>query len=177
MKRRIVIGILVLAVVALISGASLLAFASPGSSDDPFITLSYLMDKFRPQIMKEVSDTEKKLTDNFDTRINTIQTQLQISPTAPPQVSENADSFAVVTLSMGQSLSCSIGAEIMLRVGTANASGASAPALVNYTTGETTASGAALVTNNMYLVTIEGNGITATADTVRVLVRGDYKTS
>jgi hypothetical protein len=29
----------------------------------------------------------------------------------------------------------------------------------------------------MYLVTIEGNGIMATAETVRVMVRGDYRIS
>jgi hypothetical protein len=63
----------------------------------------------------------------------------------------------------------------MLRIGTANAYvGNSAPALVNYTNGGTLGNGAALAVNNMYLVTIEGNGITATAATVRVVVRGEY---
>jgi hypothetical protein len=62
----------------------------------------------------------------------------------------------------------------MLRIGTANGFG-SAPALVNYTDGATLAAGTALTTNHMYLVTIEGNGVRATADTVRVLVRGSYK--
>jgi hypothetical protein len=64
----------------------------------------------------------------------------------------------------------------MLRVGTANAYvGNSAPALVNYTSGGTLGNGAGLTANHMYLVTIEGNGVTATAPTVRVVVRGEYK--
>ena len=177
MKRRIVIGILVLAAVALISGASLLALATPGSADDPYITISYLTETFRTQIMKEVDDTSAKLTEGFDAKIKLLETQLQSTNPASPQEPGNADRFSVVTLTRGQSLTCSVGTELMLRVGTANAKGTTSPALVNYTSAESIASGTTLITNNMYLVTIEGNGVTATADTVRLMVRGDYKVS
>ena len=177
MKKKIIVGIVVLAAVALISGASILAIATPGSQTDPFITLSYLTDVFKPKVMDDVKTTEQEMTQRFNTRITALESQLQANPGGSGStVTDAADTFQVVTLRRGQSLTCSVGAEIMLRIGTAEGFG-TAPALVNYTTGNTLSSGTALTANNMYLVTIEGNGIKATADSVRVLVRGSYKTS
>ena len=176
MKTRVIVSIVVLAAVALVSGAGILAFASPGTQGDPFVTLSYLTDIFKPQIMEDVSRTEQELTQRFNARIEALEAQLESAQSAAPATPDAADRFSVVTLSRGQSLTCSVGTEIMLRVGTAAGFG-SAPALVDYTGGETLTSGDDLVSNHMYLVTIENNGIRATADTVRVLVRGVYTIS
>jgi hypothetical protein len=82
--------------------------------------------------------------------------------------------FTLVTLSRGQTVSCAVGTELLLRIGTAQAAGASAPALVDSTDGTTLTAGQALTANHMYMVTIQGNGFKATADTVKVLIRGDY---
>jgi len=176
MKRKIFTGIAVLAAIALVSGASILAFAEPGTQEDPFVTLSYLNEVFKAEIMNEVKKTEQDMTGKFNSRISALESQLQSSQggaaTAPTPSS--ADVFTVVTLRNGQSLTCSVGVEIMLRVGTATGFG-TVPALVNYTSGTTLSAGTALTTNHMYLVTIEGNGIRATADTVKVLARGNYK--
>jgi len=177
MKQKIIIGIVVLAAVVLVSGVSILAFASPGTQTDPFITLSFLNDIFRPQIMSEVRAAEQEMTQRFNARIAQLEAQLSGSTGGSGGAASGpADRFHVVTLNRGQTLSCSVGAEIMLRVGSATGVG-SAPALVNYTTGETLSSGSALVANNMYLVTIDGNGVRAASDTVRVLVRGNYSVS
>lgn len=174
MKRKIIIGIIVLAAITLISGVSIIAFAAPGSQSDPFISLSFLTDIFKPEIMAEISKTEQKLTQDFNSKAAELESEFQ-SGNGNSSVSPSAsDVFSVVTLNKGQSLTCSVGTEIMLRIGTATGSG-SAPALVNYTSGTTLSSGSALTTNHMYLVTIEGNGVKATADTVRVLIRGSYK--
>ena len=174
MKNKIIISILVLAAIALVSGASILAHASPGTQTDPFVTLSYLTDIFRPQMMADVGKTEQELIQSFNSRIATLEAQLESWHSSSAAAPGPADSFSVVTLSRGQQLTCSVGTEIMLRIGTATGSGSS-PALVDYTDGDTITSGTALATNHMYLITIEGNGIRATADLVRVLVRGNYK--
>jgi len=175
MKRRIFIGIAVLAVAAFIFGLSILAFAAPGAQSDPFITLSYLNDIYKAGIMNDVIKAEQDMTQKFDSRISTLESQLQSGQGgSATTAASSADVFSVVTLSSGQSLTCSVGVEIMLRVGTATGFGAS-PALVNYTSGAILAPGSALTANHMYLVTLEGNGVRATADTVRVLVRGNYK--
>ena len=175
MKQKLAAGIVFLAVAALISGASMLASASPGTASDPFITLSYLTDVFKPQLMGEVKTIEQEITQSFNTRISEIVAQIGSGQGSSPAASEPAG-FSVVTLSRGQTLVCSIGVEVMLRIGTATVTG-STPGLIDYTTGAALASGSSLTTNHMYLVTIEGNGLTATADTVRVLVRGDYRVS
>jgi len=175
MKNKIIIGIVVMAAVVLVSGASILAFANPASQTDPLITRSYLTDVFKPQVAADLKNAENEMTQRFNTRIAELESQLQANSGSSGSAGTNsADSFRVVTLSRGQSLTCSVGAEIMLRIGAADGVG-SAPALVNYTSGTTLSAGTALTANNMYLVTIEGNGIKATGDSVRVLVRGSYK--
>jgi len=173
MKNKIITGILVLAAIAFVSGATLLAVAT---QEDPAITMSYLNNTFKQQILDEVAKTGQELTRDFDARIAELEAELQASQGSTAQTSNSAERFSVVTLSRGQSLTCSVGTELMLRVGTATGSG-SAPALVDYTGGETLSSGTALAANHMYLVTIEGNGLKATADSVRALVRGTYKVS
>ena len=175
MKNKIAVSLVVIAAIILVSGASILATAAPGTQNDPFITLSYLTNIFRPSVMTEVRATEQEMINRFESRISELEAQVSSGATGQTGIS-NADRFHVVTLTRGQRLSASVGTEIMLRIGTATAAG-SAPALVNYTTGTTLASGNSLTANHMHLVTIEGNGITATADTVRILVRGVYTIS
>jgi len=171
MRNKLIISIVVLALVTLVSGATYLALASPGSPEDPFIVLSYLNDIFRPKLMEDVGKIESDINKKVDDRIALYGTQSG-SGSKP----EDSEVFRLVDLTNGQSLVCSRGTEVLLRVGTANGFG-TAPALVNYTAGTTLSAGSALAANNMYLITIEGNGITATANLVRVLVRGDYKIS
>ena len=173
MKTKLITGILIITAVALVSGATFLAMAAPGSPDNPFVTLSYLNDSFRPQIMSEINAAEAELAFVIDTKIAEFEARLEDEYGDYVRPPDSAEKFDVITLSGGQSMICSIGTEIMLRVGEATGFGAS-PALINYTGGETLADGAGLTINNMYLVTIEGNGITAAAETVRVLVRGSY---
>lgn len=180
MKNKLAIGLVVLAAVVFISGASILAFASPnspGTQADPFVTLSYLTNIFRPQVMNEVRTTEQQMVQRFEARIAELEAQLQAGAGDQGGVG-TIDRFHVVTLNRDQTLTASVGTEIMLRIGTATAFvGSSEPALVNYTTGNALSDGSALTANHMTLVTIEGNGIRATADTVRVLVRGSYTIS
>ena len=67
-----------------------------------------------------------------------------------------------------------LGVEIMLRIGSAEACGEDWPALIDTTTSQSVGEGTDLVTNHMYMVTISGCGIRATSDTVKVIMRGDY---
>ena len=173
MKSNITAGIFLLVAIMLISGAAMLAMAAPGTQDDPVITLDYLDNKFKPDIMIEVEAIGQKLIQDFDQKLENLEGRLQSNASNDTTSPNEADRFSVVTLSNGQILTCSVGTEIMLRVGAANGRGAD-PALVNYTSGQTLTAGTALTQNNMYLVTIENNGITATNNLVRVLVRGEY---
>ena len=143
-RKKIIIICLAAILAAACFGVGVYAASNYGTSSDPLVTKSYLDSVLMPEIRKEISATS------------------------------TGDDYAVITLSNGQKLTCQPGCEIMLRIGTANASGADSPALVDSTSGSTIESGAALTKNHLYMATISGNGITATASTVKVLVKGSY---
>ena len=64
--------------------------------------------------------------------------------------------------------------EVLLRVGTAAVRADSSPALIDLTTGGTIETRASLTRNHLYLATIADRSVTATAGTVKILVRGGY---
>lgn len=132
----------------LMTGVSLAAEA--GSSGDPLVTLSYLNDTFFGDIMDRV---DRKIAQ---------------------RTGQASASFVVVTLSEGQTLTGDIGCEVMLRVGSAVCVSPSDPGLIDETAGITLAGGGALVQNHLYMMTIEGRGVRATAGTTKVLARGSY---
>lgn len=134
----------------LMTGVSLAAEA--GSDRDPLVTLSYLNDTFFGEIMGRV---DQKIAERTG------------------QAGDSA-SFTVVTLSEGQALTGDIGCEVMLRVGSAVCVSPSDPGLIDETAGTTLAGGGALVQNHLYMMTIEGRAVRATAGTTKVLARGSY---
>ena len=132
--------------------------AEAGSSGDPLVTLSYLNDTFFNTIMQRV---DQKIAERTGQAL-------------PGGTSSTAASFVVVTLSEGQTLTGGIGCEVMLRVGSAVCVSPSDPGLIDETTAATLANGGALVQNHLYMMTIEGRGVRATAAVIKVLARGSY---
>lgn len=139
--------------------------AEPGSGQDPLITLSYLNDSFLNTIMEKV-----------DQKIAARNSQIaqQLGGQVAGQGSGVASTFTVVTLSQGQVLTGDIGCEVMLRVGTASCVSPSNPGLIDETAASTLNNDGALVQNHLYMMTIEGRGVKATAATTKLLVRGSY---
>lgn len=68
-----------------------------------------------------------------------------------------------MTLTSGQVLTGDIGCEVMLRVGTAVCVSPSSPGLIDETAATALNNGSALVQNHLYMMTIEGRGVRATA--------------
>ena len=136
-----------LAALVLVLAAVVTAYAvsSYGTQSDPLITKSYLDEVLQPQLLEE-----------FD-----------------GMLSDGAD-FRVVTLQNGQTLSAEVGCEVMLRIGSASASGPDSPVLVDTTSGTTLENGGAMEKNHLYMITIVSNGLKATADGTKVLVSGSY---
>jgi len=81
-----------------------------------------------------------------------------------------------VDVKKGQTMTMEIGCELMLRVGGGTVKASSGVGLIDMTDGNTLENGQALVTNHLYLVTLDGRGFTATSD-ARLLVRGSYTIS
>lgn len=148
-KAKIII-CAVLAVCA-IAGITVYAAYNYGTKDDPLITKSYLDEVLTPELMEE-----------FNAQLD-----------AYDSASEDG-TFMVLTLSKGQKLKCQVGCEVMLRIGAAYASGPDSPVLVDTTLGRTLENDAALERNHLYMVTIVNNGLTASASTTKVLIRGEY---
>ncbi len=156
MKNRKLITILSIALaVVIIAGVSAYAATSFGTSSDPLITLSYLEKTLTPQLLEQFGDE--------------LETALSSSG--------GTSTYTVVTLAKGQTLTGAVGCEIMLRIGTASVSASDSPGLVDTTDASSLNNGSALKTNHLYMVTIGGNGIKATAATVKVIVRGSYTIS
>ena len=159
MKKKVIISVIsVVLVVALIAGSSVV-FAAYGSQSDPLVTLSYLTDIFEDALLEKIDDL-----------IATHRAELE------RRISGVSATFSVVSLSSGQVLQGDVGTEIMLRVGKAYCYASASPGLIDTTTGGTINGGSYLVTNHLYMVTIEGRGIKA-ENSVKVLVRGGYSIS
>ena len=118
--------------------------AEAGSEGDPLVTLSYLNDTFLDTILTKV-----------DQKIAARNSQI-------------AQELG------GQVLTGDIGCEVMLRVGTASCVSPSSPGLIDESSASTLNNGGALVQNHLYMMTIEGRGVQATAATTKLLVRGTY---
>ena len=175
LKKKLLIAVLVVAGIAFVSGASILAASTFGTSSDPLVTLSYLTNKLKPEIMSAVSADIEEAKDSFTSELDDTVSgfQADIDAQSGGTSGGETDTFTLVTLSKGQSVLCSVGTELLLRIGTATAVGSS-PAMVDFTTGTTLSSGGSVETNHMYMVTIQGNGFTATSATVKILIRGTY---
>jgi hypothetical protein len=159
--------VLFLLVTAVVSVTTFSAAAEPGSSDDPLVTLSYLNDTYLSAVLTKV---DAKIAQ----RNAALSAQLGQQTGAAASGSGTSAVFSVVTLSSGQTLTGEIGCEVMLRVGTATCVAPSTPGLVDETAGSTLAGGKALTQNHLYMMTVEGRGVKATAATTKLLVRGGY---
>lgn len=162
MKNRWFLRLTVLLLISGILNTTVSLAVQAGSSQDPLITLSYLNDTFMGEILKKV-----------DSKISARNADIA-KQTGSNINGSSADSFTVVTMTKGQTLTGDIGCEVMLRIGTASCVTPSAPGLIDETSGGTLNNSGALVTNHLYMMTIEGRGVKATADTTKVLVRGTY---
>jgi hypothetical protein len=175
LKKKLLITLGIFVAVAFVSGASILAVTSLGTQQDPLVTLSYLTGQFKPQLLSDVnagiSAAEASMKPALDAKINSFEADIDAKLSGAS--GDDSAGFTLVTLKKNQTVTCGVGTELLLRVGTATASGAN-PALVDTTTAANLSAGGALTANHMYMVTIDGNGLKATAATVKVLIRGDY---
>lgn len=146
------------------------AATSAGSSGDPLVTLSYLTERFAPQM-------EEKMESMVDEKADELTRLFDQAVSQASAGSNGSSVFSVVTLSNGQTLVGDVGCEVMLRIGTAVCGSDSATGLIDVTDGSTLGDGKALETNHLYMVTISTRSVTATAGTVKLLVRGPYTVS
>lgn len=158
------------------------ATGGAGSKEDPLVTLSYLNVNFLPEVLAQadarVVERNNALSTQLAEQIAAEKAALEKKYAAASKegsLADTVDSFVVVTMSRDQVLYGEIGCEVMLRVGTAVCVSPSSPGLIDSTDATTLDSGKSLVKNHLYMMTIDERGVKATADTVKVLVRGTYE--
>ena len=156
------------------------ATGGAGTSSDPLVTLSYLNEKFLPQILSEV---EKKIASREQTLSSKLTEQVKSETQAFEQKygassgntsGGTAMSFTVITLNQGQILYMGVGCEAMLRTGSGVCVAASTPGLIDETSGAALAGGLALQQNHLYMATVDSRGVQAGANSTKLLVRGNY---
>jgi hypothetical protein len=170
-RKRLVAVISVIIALVLIVGIWAVAATNFGSQNDPLITLSYITDVLTGQIMDKVNQ-------QIDDRLSSLETQLDTRISELEETSGGStgsySKFSVVTLNDGQTLTGNVGTELMLRVGTARCYASGSPGLIDTTTAGVLENNGSMAKNHMYMITINGRGMTAAGSTVMVLVRGEY---
>lgn len=166
-QNRWLVRILVVLLLSGLLSLTVTAAAGVGTDDDPLVTLSYLKETFMDDIMKKVDE-------KIAGRNKQIAQQLGGQVSSGENV---ASTFTVVTLSNGQVLTGDIGCEMLLRVGTAVCVSPSSPGLIDQSSASVLNNNGALVQNHLYMMTIEGRGVKATAGTTKLMVRGGYTIS
>lgn len=165
------------ALVTLCLSAGVVIAAGEGTQADPLITLSYLNQTAIPAVLEQVDGKvaayQQELAQKLDQAIQQYTANME-ELVGDRSAEQNAASYTVVTLKKDQQLNMDIGCEVMLRIGTAQCVSPSNPGLINTTTGATLNNGSALEVNHLYMATITGRSIQATANTTKVLVRGGY---
>ena len=156
------------------------ATGGAGTSSDPLVTLSYLNEKFLPQILSEVDkkaaareqELSRKLTEQVRSEMKAFEQKY--GGTSGSASGGTAASFTLVTLNKWQILSMGVGCEVMLRTGSGVCVAASNPGLVDETAGAVLAGGLGLQPNHLYMATVDSRGVQAGADGTKLLVRGNY---
>lgn len=166
-KNRWLVRMMVVLLLSGLLSMTVTVASGVGTDDDPLVTLSYLKETFMDDIMKKV---DEKIAD----RNSQLAQQLGGQVSSGENV---ASTFTVVTLSNGQVLTGDIGCEVLLRVGTAVCVSPSAPGLIDQSSASVLNNNGALVQNHLYMMTIEGRGVKATAGTTKLMVRGGYTIS
>ncbi len=168
-KALIALGVLV--AVALVSGLTTMAVTNYGSQSDPLVTLSYLNETVTPAITNQINAA-------IDAKVAELERAFSEAASATGPAPQQEPGFSVLTLSKDQTVVCEVGTEIMPRIGAVVSYGPDSPRLVDETDGSAvSAAGAKLAANHMYMVTIRGNGVTATANNTKILIRGTYTVS
>jgi len=175
-KKRVVRAV-VLGLTALTLTVGGVIAAGEGTQADPLITLSYLNQTALPAVTEQVEGKaaayQEELAGKLDQAIQQYTAQME-ELVGDESAQQHAATYTVVTLKKDQQLNMDIGCEVMLRIGTAQCVSPSSPGLINTTTGAILNNGSALEVNHLYMSTIAGRSIKATANTTKVLVRGSY---
>ena len=202
MKRKGIYALTSLLIVGLFVVGAVSIMAEYGDSNDPLITKSYIdsvLTRDVEQMIDNAIADKKTVIDSYvsnamtahkaeiDKKIASINTgNINISQSMVDSIANEVvaqikkdgisvgTSWEVVQIPAGKSLVGQVGTEIVPRIGSAKVYSTGSVGIVNLSAGGMTNPGAAVVANNLYLVSIADRGVTAGANGATVLVSGSY---
>lgn len=174
-KWRKRLAALVAGLMFIASSLSVLA-AVQGSKENPLITLSYLKDVFSKTILQETDTKILQDKASFEKKLDDKISAYRMEMNNQGNTGGNSGSgvFSVVDVASGQTLTGSVGCQIMLRIGSAQCVSAGSPGLIDATLGSVLEDGMSLVKNHLYMVSIEGRSVRAVGGAVKLMVQGSY---
>lgn len=174
-KKTLTAAALVSALV--LSGGAIAHAAAYDSSVDPIVTLSYLSNQFKNEILAEVDKRIESITGSLEAyRLERENSPQPVVTTVQEQAPAASALFEVVELGYGDILYASSACEIMLRAGSVVCLAPDASqGLADTTGGYEIYNGDYLTKNHMCLIPrADGRGVIAQSDSVFIMVRGDY---
>ena len=202
-KWTVILSAAVLVLISLASYLSITA--EYGDKEDPLVTLSYVNEVLTPQTMEkfnaeiDAKKTEfsqeldakiKEASDKIEVLISAYGTESQTGELNENLVSMIADEvikkmgaaqggtdsgWTLLKLNAGQSVTCGIGCEIVLRLGSATCVSSGTTGPIDLSDATVLAPDKGYAENHLYLVTIEGRGLKAGSNGCTILIKGDYK--
>lgn len=165
-------GAIILVSVALIGAFS--ASATVGDQTDPLITLSYLTQVVKPELLSKVDEqvaaNEQALLGKVNDAIEEYAKKLEENP---GEAVGGGAAYTAVTLSKDALLCPDAGTEILVRTGSAKVLAGSVPVVHDTTSGAAVGIGGAIQANHLYVVPLEGAVILAETECT-LLVRGTF---
>lgn len=182
MKRKTAI-LLAAALALVVSTGVLAAAAGYDSSTNPIVTLNYLTNNFKKEILEAVDERINAKIAEISDKLAESRPSEQDEPVNQPEpepvvVTQPAPSSAyeVVQLSNGDALYAEASCEVILRAGYAVCIAPDpTQGLADTTNGYEIYNGQALTKNHTCLIPrADGRGILAASDSVFIMVRGEY---
>lgn len=159
------------AALAVVSALGIAVGAAYDSSENPLITLTYLTDIFKVELLDEVDERLEALEARLDT--SSDDDYMYNEPAVSETVTEH---YEVVELKYGDALYAVSACDIMLRAGVATCIAPDpTQGISNYTVGAEIYNGETLTKNHMCLIPRgDGRGVLAQSESVFFMVKGDY---
>lgn len=158
---------------AIAAALGISAAAAYDSSEDPIVSLSYLISVFKPELMDDIN---ARIDEEVARRIESLDLSQYISSSNQDNNSSASTSYEVIELKMGDSVYATSACDIMLRAGNAYCIAPDAgQGIADYTSGSEIYNYDYLTKNHMCLIPRgDGRGIRADSESVFIMIRGEY---
>ncbi len=150
---------------------------TPGSEDDPIITVSYLEKKLQ-ELMDSFQKMDKSLETAFDQKLEHTASNMTVLDQKVEElrkVAGGGSTFKVVTVPAGKKMICGESTEVILRAGQAEAVSQNSSGISDVTMGKDIQSGQNIDKDHLLIVPrADGRGVLAVKQSI-FMVKGSYE--